>query len=1235
MRRRIALATAVAAVCVCVAFAEASAGHLSAGLERLVAAKTEADEIPVLIVLREQAPLPALDADLRASRASRAARHRAVVDALRAAASRSQGPLLAELERLRLAGRVRRVTPYWILNAIAVDAPPGVVRGLAARADVDVVEAQLPAELIPPSEAGAGRAPNGRGARGVGITPGLLAIEADRVWNELGIDGTGALVGNMDTGVDGTHPALAARWRGNFAPASECWRDGAGFGDAVPIDRHYHGTHVMGTICGRAPGDTIGVAPGALWIADNSIHQGVGPTFDSDVLTGLQWFADPDGNSSTSEDVPDVVQHSWGINESVEGYVDCDARWWTAIDACEAAGVVLVWSAGTEGPESASIRSPADRAASAVSAFAVGATGTIAPYTISSLSSRGPSGCGGEFEIKPEVTAPGELVYSAEPGGGYRTLSGTSMAGPHVAGVVALMRSANPDLEVQTIQEILLETAVDLGDPGEDNTYGHGIVNAYDAVSAALEGFGRIEGTLTDAATTDPIPNVLVEVVGDPRSTTTDESGFFRIALPPGIWTLEMSSFGYTTDTQIVEVFAEAAAPGDFALSLAPTAVVSGTVRDFLGAPVQDASVTVLGTPVPPAVSLGDGTYSIVVPDAASYTLRARRDGLGSQSHLVAVSGPVTRDFTLPQLTGEDFESGDFEIWPWTQGGDAPWTIDATSPHEGSYAARSGPVGHSQKSTMEVSLSFAEPGTVSFWIRTSSQDVFDLLRFSIDGVQVASWSGLIAWKQVSFPVAHGPHTLRWSYTKDGSWNFGADAVWVDVIEFPAIGIPDYPDIVADPGSLTAALEIGETAQAELTLTNTGSGPLEFTASIQNVGPAAHAPAPRNALLDEDSPLPAKGEADARVGSASPRGGGGPDAFGYRWADSDDPSGPVFQWVEINDVGTLLNMADDTYTPPRFLGFFFPFYGANYSSVRISANGFLSFTSPPNLYYGNTAIPDPVLLPHGFVAAYWDDLTAVDGGEVYTFHDVPNERFIVEWDGVPIFGSNGTQPQTFQILLYTNGTIVVQYKSVTNATACTAGIESPAGDDGLQVTFNASYLHSGLAIRYSPAPPPSWLSVSPPSGEIPPGDGAVLDVSYDATGLAAGTYEAVVRIVSNDPDAGVVNVPVTLTVTDATGAAHLTPLPKEFALAAPEPNPFSGRTTIRFAVPVEGRRVAISVFDVAGRRVRSLVDGPQSAGRHDAVWDGRDAQGRRVGSGVYFFRMEADAFSQVKKVSRLR
>ena len=165
----------------------------------------------------------------------------------------------------------------------------------------------------------------------------------------------------------------------------------------------------------------------------------------------------------------------------------------------------------------------------------MGATEHSPPYTIAGFSSRGPAGpnCGPEENrIKPEVSAPGVNIYSSVPGGGYGYLDGTSMAAPHVAGVVALMRSANPDVDVITIKQVLMATATDLGDAGEDNDYGHGFIDAYAAVQPVMGGFGNVEGTVTDADTGDPVagaPGLRASALTG--STTTDADRLLRLPI--------------------------------------------------------------------------------------------------------------------------------------------------------------------------------------------------------------------------------------------------------------------------------------------------------------------------------------------------------------------------------------------------------------------------------------------------------------------------------------------------------------------------------------------------------------------------------------------------------------------------------------------------------------------------------------------------------------------------------
>jgi len=460
------------------AFAGEIEPNFAAYLENL----SEGDFASAIIYLQDRPNIRALDQTLRVEKATMAVRHERVLTALKEASQRSQPALLNYLNVKKGQGAIEGYTPYWIMNLVVVSATKAELKRIAQRGDVEAIEGNFKPTLIEPFYMGSAIA-------GIGVTKSLKAINADRVWNELGYTGAGRLIGGLDTGVDGDHPALTDRWRGNWHPWQECWRDALGGGTTYPVDNHGHGTHTMGTMCGagHATGDTVGVAFEALWIADNSINQGVSPEFDNDVLGAFQWFADPDGDPGTTDDVPDVVQNSWGIDARFGyDYQDCDYRWQEAIENCEAAGVVVTFSAGNEGPSPQTHRSPANICNTPTVNFSVGAVDCENynwPYPIASWSSRGPSDCDG-VTIKPELVAPGVYVYSSYNTGGYTRMSGTSMAGPHVAGVVALMRQANPNADVQWIKEILMSTSHDLGTAGEDNTYGWGFIDAYEAVLA-------------------------------------------------------------------------------------------------------------------------------------------------------------------------------------------------------------------------------------------------------------------------------------------------------------------------------------------------------------------------------------------------------------------------------------------------------------------------------------------------------------------------------------------------------------------------------------------------------------------------------------------------------------------------------------------------------------------------------------------------------------------------------
>lgn len=419
-------------------------------------------EIAVLLKIR---PLTggSFNASVAAKTVSPLVKHRYIIDGLKNDASSCQSELIAQIN----GEGITEYKSFWISNFVYVKGPANIIRDLAARPEVESVIENVPLMLVTPVDSSLATDSQ------VGAEPGLDVIGAHQAW-AMGLTGEGRLVCNFDTGVKGTHPALMNKWRGNNGgTTSACWFDP--FTNTIyPDDVNGHGTHTMGTMVGQAEGDTVGVAFGAQWIAAAVVDRGAGVQRTiADILSAFQWAADPDSNPATSDDMPDVVNNSWGVPTGFFG--PCDNTFWDAIDNLEALGIVCLFAAGNEGPAAGSIRTPSDRISSQFNSFAVGAINGL-NLEIASFSSRGPSGCD-MSTIKPEIVAPGVSVRSCNTSGSYRSMSGTSMATPHVAGAVALIRQYNPDATVDQIKQALIEGAIDLGPVGEDNSYGHGMLN--------------------------------------------------------------------------------------------------------------------------------------------------------------------------------------------------------------------------------------------------------------------------------------------------------------------------------------------------------------------------------------------------------------------------------------------------------------------------------------------------------------------------------------------------------------------------------------------------------------------------------------------------------------------------------------------------------------------------------------------------------------------------------------
>jgi len=424
----------------------ASAGIVDPPLRASLATLGPDDDVQVIIKLTGTVNLEKINDREKSVRRSN------IVTSLRETADVSQKQLITFLQKKQ----TNKLRQLWVINGLATTVPASLVDEIAHFPGVAAVMSDGVTHA-PVTTYGTAAAPEWN----------ISAIHAQDLWN-LGYTGQGIVVANMDSGVDPDHPDLQGRWRGG----TNSWFDPNGE-HAAPADVDGHGTQTMGIMVGGdAGGSSIGVAPGAQWIAVK-IFNDAGEASDSVIHEGFQWLLDPDGNPATN-DAPDVVNISWGFEDPTHG---CNTEFQPDVKALKAAQIALSFSAGNDGPNPSTSLSPANYTES----FAVGAVD--ATHTIAGFSSRGPSACGG---IYPNVVAPGVNVLSADlnlgiPGAEYTTVTGTSFAAPHVAGAMALLLSAFSSVDVSMLEAAMKYSAVDLGVGGPDNVYGNGLIDVLGA----------------------------------------------------------------------------------------------------------------------------------------------------------------------------------------------------------------------------------------------------------------------------------------------------------------------------------------------------------------------------------------------------------------------------------------------------------------------------------------------------------------------------------------------------------------------------------------------------------------------------------------------------------------------------------------------------------------------------------------------------------------------------------
>jgi len=425
---------------------------------------------------------------------------------------------------------------------------------------------------------------------------------------------------------------------------------------------------------------------------------------------------------------------------------------------------------------------------------------------------------------------------------------------------------------------------------------------------------------------------------------------------------------------------------------------------------------------------------------------------------------------------------------------------------------------------------------------------------------------------------------------------------------------------------------------------------------------------------------------------------GPDNYGYYAYDSADydypASRPVYSWREISTAmggaGTKLDfpIENDVVWMVIDLPFTFRYYGQDYTRIRVCDNGWISFDVGTDYDFYNWTIPTQYGV-EALVAPFWDNLNpvppapgqenvnGVDPDGIYIYDDQALGGFVIEWSRLPHYKPEILGLQTFQVVLLNpaehptvggDGEMLFFYRQVNNndylRMYATVGIESPDGSDGLQLSYgniNAAGmapLSPGLAVRVTTETPvrvPFALSVFQATASAeqivlfwePADNRPVIGWHVDRvsggqrerlneTMLPGGSRRFTVPLAAETAtDRFLLTAVHPLGVTSEPGETGVAAIPgTRLALYAAQPNPARNNTTIGFALP-RAAHVRLRVYDVAGRLVRTLVDGPVSAGAGVKIWDGRDNSGLPAAGGMYFYRLETGTRTLTRKMMLVR
>ena len=1129
--------------------------------------------VRALVILKDGVDIKALNQHLYAQKASLEERAHTVISTLKLKADMTQ-PYLIEFLKQKPASEVIQYKQFWVANIIMVEAIPSVLMELSRRDDVasmdldTILDWDRPVSSAPAPQ----YSPNSS-------EPGLRAIKAHLMW-EIGYTGSGVIVMNIDTGVDGNHPALAARWRGNQpgVPSSTAWFEPS-TASTFPFDSSVHGTHTMGTIAGLDPAtnDTTGVAPGAHWIAASTF---TASNYTSATIAAFQWAMDPDGNPFSTEDMPIAIGCSW--TDGTGG--SCATSAYNAVfRSVEAAGIAVVFSAGNNGPGSSSVPSPKNININLVNVFTTGSVdGNNPSFPIANSSSRGPSTCGktGSLLIKPEVSAPGVRVRSCAPFTSYSYKSGTSMACPHVVGAIALLKEAHPTRTGYELKMALYQTAVDLGAPGEDNDYGRGIIDVYAAYLSLGDPAGPALPTNVSAYSDFLTPTEMIISWDDPESLANGTP------ITPSEFVIEIERNGI------------------------PRVSMPGGIENFNDMGLNDGQLYVYKLFSKLIVNDRKSTKVTVFWDAGGSMFPAPPD------NLVAAGGATTVDLTWAD--------------PSTQSDATPLDdLDRIEVYRDGVFVANVPPG-------TQAYTHTPPLGISYDYTVVAVDNETPPNSSVPSNQASALAGTAPCPDNIFAECGGGSSwfgLRW----DGANIACGQTVLLPChskllqVEFdfynrglPNGGVP--PMIQGDTISL-ALLDLDwnhyGTAQTIMPF-DIGSGRVTFDFNNQDLVLqsglylfAAFTNVPRQCSMvfcPNQDPYPHGGRYSSDNGFA------GPWQPSYASADipfrvhlsSDEPK--ILSIADVpNDQGRQVRISwrrsaqDSSGTPHTITGYHIfrkidTLPGRTESAV-INAEWLDRVSYPPGSWDYVVTVPARGEQEYNTVVPTLYDSTVVHGQRYSVFFvSAATPDSLVYFDSTPYSGYSVDNlapgvPESFVVIYNTGSGNYLSW--------------SPCDDEDVQY-FKVFRSIGPNSTNWELA----QMTIDTDWNDDPKYDGWV--VYYKITAVDFAGNESDPAYPAGQP----------IAVTEST-------IPKVAALYQNYPNPFNPTTVIAYDIPAGGGRATLTVFDVNGRSIRTLVNGEQTPGRKTVAWDGKDAKGNSVSSGVYFYRLKAGGKVLTKKMVLLK